>query len=31
VAGQILSLNVGYVADYPSPPRIFGIQLRHKW
>jgi iron complex outermembrane receptor protein len=31
IAGQISSLNVGYVAHYTSPPLLYGIDLRYEW
>lgn len=31
IAGQISSLNTGYVAHYSSPPLLYGIDVRYAW
>jgi iron complex outermembrane receptor protein len=31
IAGQLSSLTVGYVVDYPSPPRLLGIDVHYRW
>jgi iron complex outermembrane receptor protein len=31
LAGQISSLNTGYVAHYSSPPLIYGVEVRVAW
>jgi hypothetical protein len=31
IAGQISSLNVGYVAHYSSSPLLYGLELRLDW